>query len=90
MQLVTGRQGLFLIVVIVGSIQAAAGARSQSLQHRWLIHNPDHGGSTMNLLQRVSATAALTAIFTSTPALAQKVETDYDHSVNFTRYHTYC
>jgi hypothetical protein len=30
----------------------------------------------MNLLQRVSAAAALTAIFISTPALAQKVETD--------------
>jgi hypothetical protein len=37
LQLVTGRQGLFLIVVIIGSIQAAAGARSQSLQHCWLI-----------------------------------------------------
>lgn len=44
----------------------------------------------MNLLQRVSAAAALTAVFISTPVLAQKVETDYDHSVNFTHYHTYC
>jgi hypothetical protein len=44
----------------------------------------------VNLLQRVSVTAALIAIFVSAPALAQKVETDYDHSVNFTHYHTYC
>ncbi len=43
----------------------------------------------MNALRRILATAALVAAFISLPASAQKVETDYDHSVNFERYHTY-
>jgi hypothetical protein len=43
----------------------------------------------MNILRRVSVTLALVVIFFSVPALAQKVETDYDHSVNFNQYHTY-
>jgi hypothetical protein len=42
----------------------------------------------MNILKRISVTA-LAAIFFSIPALAQKVETDYDHSANFSQYHTY-
>jgi len=33
--------------------------------------------------------AALAAAFFSVPALAQKVETDYDHSANFSQYRTY-
>jgi len=44
----------------------------------------------MSTLKRVSiVTAALTAVFFSLPALAQKVVTDYDHSVQFEKYHTY-
>ena len=43
----------------------------------------------MNALRRILATAALVAAFFSIPASAQKVETDYDHSVSFSRYHTY-
>jgi hypothetical protein len=43
----------------------------------------------VNALRRILATAALVAAFFSIPASAQKVETDYDHSVNFSRYHTY-
>jgi Domain of unknown function (DUF4136) len=43
----------------------------------------------MNILRRVSITLALVVICFSVPALAQKVETDYDHSVNFNQYHTY-
>ncbi|MEG9438718.1 DUF4136 domain-containing protein [Edaphobacter sp. HDX4] len=43
----------------------------------------------MNALRRISVTAALVAALFSIPALAQKVVTDYDHSVNFSRYHTY-
>ena len=43
----------------------------------------------MSALQRFLVPAALIASFFSIPASAQKVETDYDHSVNFTRYHTY-
>jgi hypothetical protein len=39
--------------------------------------------------QRISMTAAFAAVLFSIPALAQKVETDYDHSVNFSQYHTY-
>ena len=42
----------------------------------------------MRLLQRAYV-AAVVAVFLSIPALGQKVETDYDHSVNFSRYHTY-
>jgi hypothetical protein len=48
-----------------------------------------HGGVTVNVLRRILATAALVAAVLSIPASAQKVETDYDHSVNFSRYHTY-
>jgi hypothetical protein len=51
--------------------------------------NPDQGGFTVNILQRISMTAALTAAIFSLPALAQKVQTDYDHSANFSQYHTY-
>ena len=43
----------------------------------------------MKLHQRMSLTVALAVVFFSIPALAQKVETDYDHSANFTQYHTY-
>ena len=43
----------------------------------------------MNLFQRISVTATLAAAFFSIPALAQKVETDYDHSAHFSEYHTY-
>ena len=43
----------------------------------------------MKLHQRTSLTVALAVVFFSIPALAQKVETDYDHSANFTQYHTY-
>jgi hypothetical protein len=43
----------------------------------------------MNILQRVFVTLAVAVVFFSIPALAQKVETDYDHSVNFNQYHTY-
>jgi hypothetical protein len=42
----------------------------------------------MNILRRVSFMLALVVIFFSIPALAQRVETDYDHSVNFNQYHT--
>jgi hypothetical protein len=43
----------------------------------------------MKLLQKCLAAAALAAMSFSLPALAQTVETDYDHSVNFSQYHTY-
>jgi hypothetical protein len=43
----------------------------------------------MSILQRVSITLALATVVFSIPALAQKVETDYDHTVNFNQYHTY-
>jgi hypothetical protein len=43
----------------------------------------------MNVLRRFLVTAALAAVFLSIPSLAQKVETDYDHSVNFAQVHTY-
>jgi len=43
----------------------------------------------MNILRRVSVTLALVVVLFSISALAQKVETDYDHSVNFNQYHTY-
>jgi Domain of unknown function (DUF4136) len=43
----------------------------------------------MSALQRFLVPAALIASFFSIPALAQKVETDYDHSVDFAQYHTY-
>jgi hypothetical protein len=43
----------------------------------------------MNFIKRISLITALLATFLSLPALAQKVETDYDHAVNFSQYHTY-
>lgn len=43
----------------------------------------------MKLHERIVLAAALAIVVLSIPALAQKVETDYDHSVNFTQYHTY-
>ena len=43
----------------------------------------------MNLLRKLPLMAILAIVFISIPALAQKVETDYDHAVNFTQYHTY-
>ena len=43
----------------------------------------------MNALQRILVAAAFVAAFVSIPASAQQVVTDYDHSVNFSRYHTY-
>ena len=43
----------------------------------------------MKLHWRMLLTVGLVGVFLSIPVLAQKVETDYDHSVNFERYHTY-
>jgi hypothetical protein len=43
----------------------------------------------MKVHQRIVLTVVLAVIFFSIPALAQKIETDYDHSVHFTQYHTY-
>jgi Domain of unknown function (DUF4136) len=43
----------------------------------------------MKVHQRIVLTVVLAIIFFSIPALAQKIETDYDHSVHFTQYHTY-
>jgi hypothetical protein len=43
----------------------------------------------MSIFQRVAFTLALAVVFFSVPTLAQKVETDYDHTVNFSQYHTY-
>ena len=43
----------------------------------------------MNVLRKSFLIAALLAAFASLPAAAQKVETDYDHSVNFSQFHTY-
>jgi hypothetical protein len=43
----------------------------------------------MNILRRVSVTLALVVVLFSIPTLARKVETDYDHTVNFNQYHTY-
>lgn len=43
----------------------------------------------MWVLRRFFLMAALLAAFASLPATAQKVETDYDHSVNFSEFHTY-
>jgi hypothetical protein len=43
----------------------------------------------MKLLRRTTLAAALAAIFFAISASAQKVETDYDHSANFSQYHTY-
>jgi hypothetical protein len=44
----------------------------------------------MRSLQRISLmTAMLAVVFFSVPSWARQVETDYDHSVNFSQYHTY-
>jgi hypothetical protein len=43
----------------------------------------------MSVLRKFSLIAAMLAAFASLPAAAQKVETDYDHSVNFSQFHTY-
>lgn len=43
----------------------------------------------MNALKGLVA-ALLAICFFSVPAWGQKVMTDYDHSVNFSKYHTYC
>ena len=43
----------------------------------------------MNALKRFLVPVAVIASFFSIPASGQKVETDYDHSVNFSQYHTY-
>ena len=43
----------------------------------------------MNTLRRILGTAILVAAVFSIPALAQKVETDYDHTASFSNYHTY-
>ena len=44
----------------------------------------------MRSLKRAFVVAAVLAgVFFSLPALAQKVVTDYDHSVQFEKYHTY-
>jgi len=37
----------------------------------------------MSVLRKFSLIAAMLAAFASLPAAAQKVDTDYDHSVNF-------
>jgi hypothetical protein len=42
----------------------------------------------MNTLRKLPMMATLVVLF-SVAALAQKVTTDYDHSVNFSQYHTY-
>ena len=43
----------------------------------------------MSVLRRFLLMTALLTTFVSLPATAQKVETDYDHSVNFSQFHTY-
>lgn len=43
----------------------------------------------MNILKKLSFIAIMLAALASLPAAAQKVETDYDHSVNFSQFHTY-
>jgi hypothetical protein len=43
----------------------------------------------MNYVKRISLIMTLLAAFLALPAWAQKVETDYDHAVNFSQYHTY-
>jgi hypothetical protein len=51
--------------------------------------SPMHGGLAMNSLRTLAAMAALAVVFFATTASAQKVVTDYDHSANFSQYHTY-
>jgi Domain of unknown function (DUF4136) len=43
----------------------------------------------MNLLRKLPAMAALAVAFFAISASAQKVVTDYDHTANFSQYHTY-
>jgi len=43
----------------------------------------------MNLFRKLPLMAILAIVFFSITASAQKVVTDYDHSVNFSQYHTY-
>ena len=43
----------------------------------------------MNFVKRILPITALLAAVISLPAFAQKVETDYDHAVDFSKYHTY-
>jgi len=43
----------------------------------------------MSVLKKLSFFPVMLAAFASLPAAAQKVETDYDHSVNFSQFHTY-
>jgi hypothetical protein len=43
----------------------------------------------MNTIRRVVVTLAVVVVLFSIPALAEKVETDYDHTANFSQYHTY-
>ncbi len=43
----------------------------------------------MNLFRKLPLIAILAIVFISITASAQKMVTDYDHSANFTQYHTY-
>jgi hypothetical protein len=43
----------------------------------------------MNYMKRISLMLTLIAAFLALPAWARKLETDYDHAVNFSQYHTY-
>lgn len=43
----------------------------------------------MKKLSRISAAVVLAFAMLSTAGFAQQVQTDYDHSVDFSRYHTY-
>jgi hypothetical protein len=43
----------------------------------------------MKFVRRILPAVTLSVVLFSIPALAQKVETDYDHSVNFLQFHTY-
>ena len=43
----------------------------------------------MKLYRITLWTVALAIVFFSIPAMADKVETDFDHSANFSQYHTY-
>ncbi len=43
----------------------------------------------MNLLKKLLMFVVLSCALTSLPAAAQKVEADYNHSIDFTQFHTY-
>ena len=43
----------------------------------------------MPTLKHLARSAALASLFLTLPVLAQKVSTDYNHSTNFSQYHTY-